>query len=247
MPFAGEAVIATHAPVGMNGIWLSTLLRGRSSNVGSASARASDSRAGACEAGRRRNAITGGASETPSDVGVGKCRLSPSDEVAERLVDARVDQWRLVLGEHLLPDPVGALRRVERAVLLPLLEAVVVGYRTPIKGRLEVRERVRGAEEVLTGPVLADGVEALPVLGQVDPTDEGRHHSALVGVEDELLVAAGEPALEPARGVEHEVDPGEDRRDERRGALVRCLSVGNLRCAQRAAAPERDTEPSRQC
>ena len=102
------------------------------------------------------------------------------------------------------------------AVLQPLLEAVVVGGLGAVERGLEVGERVGGAEEVLARAVLEDRVERLAVLGHVDALDEHRGHPALVGVEDELLVADGEPALEPAGGVEDEVDAGEDRRAERR-------------------------------
>ncbi len=52
---------------------------------------------------------------------------------------------------------------VERALQLPLLEAVVVGDRRPVEGGLEVRQRVRRAEEVLARPVLDDRVDRLPV------------------------------------------------------------------------------------
>ena len=65
-----------------------------------------------------------------------------------------------------LPDRVGALRGVEAAVFEPLLVAGVVGRGRAVERGLEVGERVRGAEEVLAGSVLADGVERLAVLAR---------------------------------------------------------------------------------
>ena len=107
--------------------------------------------------------------------------------------------------------------------------------------------RVCGVAEVmLAGRVGQDRVERLAVLRHVHAVDEHGHHSALVGVEDELLVADGEPALEPAGRVEDEVDAGEDRRLERRGRLVGGLGVGDLRGAQRTARAERHAQPTRQ-
>ena len=41
------------------------------------------------------------------------------------------------------------------------------------------------------------------------PFTKACHHAELVAVEDELLVADREAALEPAGGVEHEVDAAE--------------------------------------
>ena len=102
------------------------------------------------------------------------------------------------------------------------------------------------AEEVLAGAVREDRLDGLAVLGQVDPLREHRRHAALVGVHDELLVADRQAALEPARGVEHEVDAGEDGRLEGRGALVGRLRIGHLRCAQVAARAERDAETPRE-
>ena len=144
--------------------------------------------------------------------------------------------------EHPLPDGVRALRGVEGAVLQPLLEAVVVGDLGAVERGLEVGQRVGRAEEVLARAVLDDRVDRLAVLGHVDALDEDRRHPALVGVEDELLVADRQPALEPAGRVEDEVDAGEDRRAERGRRLVGGLGVGDLRGAEVAAGPERHAE-----
>ena len=103
----------------------------------------------------------------------------------------------------------------------------------------------------LVGP---DGVERLAVLGHVDAVDEDAHHPALVGVEDELLVADGQPALEPAGGVEHEVDArrarsaGAWRRSRRRPARRRSSSRTASRpsgTARRGGAPARPSRRAR--
>ncbi len=95
--------------------------------------------------------------------------------------------------------------------------------------------------------VRQERVERLAVLGQVDPLAERVPHAELVGVEDELLVAHREPALEPAGGVEHEVRAGEHRRLHRVRRLVRRLRVGDLRRGQRSAGAERHAEPPGEC
>src|SRR5690349_24709525 len=53
---------------------------------------------------------------------VGELGLSPRDVRAQLLVDGVVDRRGLVVGEPLLPDRVGPLRRVESALVAPLLE-----------------------------------------------------------------------------------------------------------------------------
>ena len=159
----------------------------------------------------------------------------------------RVERRRLVLGEHPLPDRVGALRRVERR--RPRSTARSCCCRRSRSGRTRSRSWPacgRVPRKCWPGPFDADRIERLAVLGQVDALDEDGHHPALVGVEDELLVADGEAALEPAGRVEDEVDAGEDRRLEGRGALVGGLRVGDLRGAQVAAGAERDAEPAGQ-
>jgi DNA-binding NtrC family response regulator len=59
---------------------------------------------------------------------------------------------------------------------------------------------------VRAGLVRADRVEGLAVLRHVDAAREDLHHPALVGVEDELLVPHGQPALEPAARKDFEAD-----------------------------------------
>ncbi len=71
-----------------------------------------------------------------------------------------VDGRRLVFGEHLLPELVGALRSIEAAFRLPLLDGVVVGDGRAIERRLEIGLRVRAAEEVAARRDLVEGLHA---------------------------------------------------------------------------------------
>src|SRR3954447_16383558 len=90
---------------------------------------------------------------------VGELGLAPCDVRAQLLVDRVVDRRRLVVGQPLLPDRVGALRRVEPPLVAPLLAAGVGGDRRPVERLLEVRERVGRAEEVHARLLLAERVE----------------------------------------------------------------------------------------
>src|SRR4029077_6184675 len=101
------------------------------------------------------------------DVRVGEGRLAARDVLEQRLIDRGVQRRRLVLGELLLPECVGARGHVPGALRLPLLDAVVVGERGAVEGGLEVGLGVRAAEEVFAGADLADGIERLTVLGEV--------------------------------------------------------------------------------
>src|SRR4051794_2938660 len=84
--------------------------------------------------------------------------LAAGDEVEQRLVHGRVDGRRLVLREPLPPRRACPLRRVQPALLQPLLVAVVIGGRRPVERGLEVPERVRVAHEVVAGTVRGEGV-----------------------------------------------------------------------------------------
>jgi hypothetical protein len=100
------------------------------------------------------------------------------------------------------------------------------------------------AEEMLPGLVGEHGVDRLPVRRQVDAPRERVPHAELVGVEDELLVAHRQAALEPACGMQHEIHAAEQRRLHRVRGLVGCLRIGDLRRGQRAARAERYAEPA---
>src|SRR5215468_4401656 len=112
---------------------------------------------GAAAAAARRGTLV----STPSLVvdGVRQHRLALGDELEHRLILCRVDARILVVREHLLPYPAGALLRGELALERPLLEGGVVGDGRLVEGALEVRQGVRAAQEVASGSDLADRIE----------------------------------------------------------------------------------------
>src|SRR5690606_27843599 len=60
---------------------------------------------------------------------------APGDEVPQRLVDRGIERRLLVVGQELLPDPVGALSCIERAGLAPGLEVAPVGEHRGVERR----------------------------------------------------------------------------------------------------------------
>ncbi len=138
------------------------------------------------------------------------------------------------------------MRGVERTVLLPLLETIIVGHDRAIKGPLEISLGVRRAEEMPAWTDFAQRVERLAVGGHIDALQQYAEHAGLVGVHDELLVAHRKAALEPAGRVQHEVDAGKRRRLQRIRRLVGGLRIRDLRGTQGAAAAKRHAEPPRQ-
>ncbi len=102
------------------------------------------------------------------------------------------------------------------------------------------------SEKVAAGAHFAQRVERQPALRQVHALRQGLHHRELVGIHDELLVAGDQAAFEPARRVSHEIDAGEQRRQQCMRALVGGLRIGDLRGAQRSAATARHAEAPRE-
>src|SRR4051794_41882762 len=94
-----------------------------------------------------------------SDVRVGEARFALVHPRQGLLVDAVVQRRLLVLGEALLPATVRALRRVEPAVDLPLLERVIVRQLRPPERILEVGQGVGRAQEVLAGAAAEHGIK----------------------------------------------------------------------------------------
>ena len=80
---------------------------------------------------------------------VGDLGFATGQEFLQLGVDGVVDGGRLVVGQQLLPAGVGPLGRGERALLRPLLVAVVVGYLRAPEGGLEVGQGVGVAQEVV--------------------------------------------------------------------------------------------------
>ena len=242
MPLAGDAVTDTVAPAGRCGGLVERVLERHQLERRVARGRAAT-------APRRRGVSRESAAERAraqtSESGIDALRFD--DELEERLVDRGVDRRRLVLGEHPLPDRVGALR--PRRASRPRATARSCCCRRSPSGRRRSRSWPACAalpRKCWPGPFARIASSAWPFSDRSTPLTKTAGHPALVGVEDELLVADGEPALEPAGGVEHEVDAGEDRRLEGRGRLVGGLGVGDLRGAQVAAGAERDAEPARE-
>src|SRR6202000_1006002 len=87
----------------------------------------------------------------------------------------------------------------------PLLVAVVVSNIRAIESCLEIGLGMSAAKEMAAWANFADGVQGLAVLGQINTLGEGLHHAELIGIHDELLVAGGETAFEPARAMQHEI------------------------------------------
>ena len=102
------------------------------------------------------------------------------------------------------------------------------------------------AQEVLAGSDLAHRIERLAVGGQIHAGEQRVHHAGLVGVHDEFLVAHGEAALEPAGGVQHEVDARETGGEQGVGRFERRLRIRDLRGAQAAAGAERNSQAARE-
>src|SRR5436305_8563338 len=87
---------------------------------------------------------------------VGRLGFRSRDEVAERLVDGRVERRRLIFGEPLLPQGVGAPSRVFRTRRLPFLERFVVGEFAVPECALIIGHRMRAAEEMRARPDLLE-------------------------------------------------------------------------------------------
>src|SRR5688572_15064113 len=90
--------------------------------------------------------------------------LLPFHKIPQRLVDGLVERRRLIFGEPLLPDGIGALLSRFLAFCKPLLEGVVVRDEGAVERDLEVLLRMLAAEIVRAGADFADGGKPLPVL-----------------------------------------------------------------------------------
>ena len=106
-------------------------------------------------------------------------------------------------------------------------------------------ERVRRAEEVPAGADLLVGAERERVLVDLERLELVLQHPQDLDVDDVLLVARHEAALEPAGGVHHEVRAGEEGRQHRHQRLVGRLGVGRLARREPAAASPRQVEVAR--
>ena len=173
--------------------------------------------------------------------------LPPVAIVPEGLVDGGIDGRRLVLPEHFLPDSIGTLGGVLRAFDRPLLIGLVVGDGRLPEGSLEIALGMGAAEEMRTRPDLADGVQRLAFLGKIDGLGQELERLAEIGIQDHLLIAGGEPALQPADAMGDVVHPGEKARLQGEGAFIGGLGVGDLGSGDGAAgAAHGHPQPARQ-
>ena len=95
------------------------------------------------------------------------------------------------------------------------------------------------------GPDLGVGVEGQRRVVDLERRELVAQLAQELDVDDELLVAGHEPALQPAGRVHDEVRPGEERRQERHQRLVRGLGVDGLRRVEAAAAAPGQSEAPR--
>lgn len=102
------------------------------------------------------------------------------------------------------------------------------------------------AEEVIAGPHLPEGVERQLSAFQRKPFEQLVDRAQVVRVQHELLVADGERGIQPAGGVEDEIGSTQKRGVERGDALLHGLGVGKLRRGEGAAAPQWESDTSRE-
>ena len=169
--------------------------------------------------------------------------LAPGDESVDRLGDRRVHRRLLVLGEELLPDPVGPFRGGPRAVRLPRLEVAPVGQERPVERRLVALERVGRAEEVAARPDLGDRVDAQRRLVDHDRLEHLGDHLQDLRVDDELLERGGEAALEPAGALVEQVHPAHHRAPHGHLGLVGRLGVDDARRGRVRRPPRQPVAP----
>ena len=106
---------------------------------------------------------------------------------------------------------------------------------------------MRAAEEVFAGADLADRIDRLTVLGEINAREQRVHHARLVYVEDEFLVAHREAAFEPAGRVQHEIHAAKAGWQQGVGGFRCRLRVRDLGAAEPAAGAERHAQTSREC
>ena len=159
---------------------------------------------------------------------------------------ARIDRRRLVFGERLLPAAL-ARGRVEAPFRLPLLDPVVVGERGAVEGGLEIRLGVGAAEEMRARRDLAEGLEA---PGRFATGRRPRARTCMAPADRHRARTSRSDAIGRLRSsLRHAARnwcPPRQRRQQRVGALIGCLRIGDLRGAQRAAGAERHVDAPRQ-
>src|SRR5574337_452601 len=145
-----------------------------------------------------------------------KFGLAPRNKSVKRRVDRRVERRRLIFGEHPPATLHRALANVLHARVAPLLERTVVGDGALPEGGPIARERVRGPEEMLAWPYLAERVERQRLVVHREALHPDVQRGAEIDVHHEFFVAHDEGALEPARELP------DDERAERRLRRPEC-------------------------
>ena len=84
---------------------------------------------------------------------------------------------------------------------------VPIGQHRRVKGGFVLCHGLGGAEEMPTHPGLGDGLQRQGLVGDGDRREIGLHHAQHLGVQDQLFKARGQPAMHPARAVDHQMRP----------------------------------------
>src|SRR5215217_1030330 len=176
---------------------------------------------------------------------VAELTAAAGDELLQLPADGLVDRRRLVGLERRAPDLRRAVGGVLAAVARPAVEVLGRGQQRPVEALAEPLERVGGTEEVAALADLLVRAERQARLVDLQRRELVPQHPQQLDVDDELLVARHEAALEPAGRVHDEVGAGQERRQQRHQRLVGALRVGRLARGQAAAAAERQPEVTR--
>src|SRR5580693_9761359 len=173
---------------------------------------------------------------------VAELRTTTAYVLLELGPDCVIQRRLLVVSQRLGAYIAGPGCRVLAAELQPAL--VVRGRREqrPVEALPEPLHGVLCAEEVAAVADLLVRAEGQRCLVDLQRREFHPQHAQQLDVDDELLVARDQPALEPAGRVHDPVRAGEKRRQQRHQRLVRRLGVACLAGVQAAAGPERQAE-----
>src|SRR5579871_2530614 len=117
-------------------------------------------------------------------------------ELLELGANGAVHRRLLVALERRAPQLGGAGRRVAPAVARPAVEVLGRGQERPVEALAEALERVRRAEEVAAGADLLVRAEREARLVDLERREGVAQLAQELDVDDELLVAGDEAALE---------------------------------------------------
>src|SRR5665213_2805957 len=167
---------------------------------------------------------------------VAELAASARDELLQLRAHAVVERRLLVALERRAPQLGCACGRVAAAVSAPAVEVLRRGQERAVEALAEALERVDGAEEVPAGADLLMRAEGETRLVDLERREHVAQLAQELDVDDELLVAGDQAALEPARRVHHEVGAREEGRQQGHQRLISRLRVDRLAGVERAAA-----------